>query len=472
VRKLSIILIVFILFNIFFVDVRCFAENSSIKRLESMSNVEISHLTDEEIKTAIISSDDYFDSVSAYLRYGETTSGDYDERINVALNISSYRKYRKIIYGQPFERQNNYPGVVLHGSEPKYIGFNVFGNAVTNDKYPGDSEGDEPPEKDWIMDLGQYSDSWEIFSRSSLEDDEKISMYDHMLNSDTINDDAVGTYTLAEILNKKMGNLNRYLKSNISKLREELESVVELQMLPTFESDGSFVMGRYKGRRKKYDTMGWPRFGEPEEYLTIEPEKEYIVMFPNQNEVENKFKVTLHMKDKLSGMDTYKLMKENVKLGLGEDKVAKVEAINPTYTFTKKYNRSDYDLGKNTVVEMGKYSFNSIFDEPYIGEETCDFQLDIKMDGNIIADFIINHNDTDYTEKLITLGEGKWDDGDDKVKLVLKDNSEIIDSNSDDNNIERKIISWNWYINDTKGNYILLNSKIKKSTFNDQYSFL
>ncbi|MCT4633419.1 MAG: hypothetical protein N4A76_11885, partial [Firmicutes bacterium] len=107
---------------------------------------------------------------------------------------------------------------------------------------------------------------------------------------------------------------------------------------------------------------------------------------------------------------------------------------------------------------MGKYSFSSIFNEPYIGEGTCDFQLDIKMDGNIIADFIIDHNDTDYTEKLITLGEGKWDDGDDKVKLVLKDNSEIIDSNSDDNNIERKIISWNWYISDTKGNYILLNS--------------
>jgi hypothetical protein len=206
-----------------------------------------------------------------------------------------------------------------------------------------------------------------------------------MLNSDTINDDVVGTYTLAEILYKKMGNLNRYLKSNVPKLREELESVVELQMLPTFESDGSFVMRRYKGRRKKYDTMGWPRFGKPEEYLTIEPEKEYIVMFPNQNEVENKFKVTLHMKDKLSGMDTLRLINPVIDFGFGKLS-SEVEAKNPTYIFTKKYNRSDYDLGKNTVVEMGKYSFNSIFNEPYNGEGTCDFQLDIKMDGNIIED--------------------------------------------------------------------------------------
>ncbi|MCT4632135.1 MAG: hypothetical protein N4A76_05290, partial [Firmicutes bacterium] len=240
-RKIAIALVISILFQAIFISKSDFAENDSINKLGSMNDIELSKLTDDEIFLIITSSKDYPERIGAKLRYNGSTSGDYDISKMVNLNISSYRKYRKIVYGLPFDQQKNYPGTVLYGSESKYIGFNNQGNAVTNDKYPGDSEGDEPPDKDWIEAPKKYKESWELFDRSSLEDEEKISMYDHMLNSDTINDDAVGTYTLAEILYKKMGNLNRYLKSNVPKLREELESVVELQMLPTFESDGSFV---------------------------------------------------------------------------------------------------------------------------------------------------------------------------------------------------------------------------------------
>ncbi|MCT4631341.1 MAG: hypothetical protein N4A76_01225, partial [Firmicutes bacterium] len=240
-KKLSYLLIIVIIFQAICPEYMLFAADDDIRRLNSMSEVELSHLSDIEIIEMITSSDDYPLGIDALIRFNEGTQGGYDRKEYVEINVITYRKYRKIVYGKPFDQQRNYPGITIQGSEAKYLGFNNQGNAVTNDRFPGDSEGDEPPDKEWISSKKQYRRTWDILDKSSLEDNEKISMYDHMLNSDTINDDAVGTYSLAEILYKKMGNLNRYLKSNVPKLREELESVVELQMLPTFESDGSFV---------------------------------------------------------------------------------------------------------------------------------------------------------------------------------------------------------------------------------------
>lgn len=258
-KKISYILLIVMIFQVIFPLYSLYAENDEIRKLGSMSDIEISHLSDSDILGMITSSDDYPVGIEALIRCNENTQGAYDRKEYVEININTYRKYRKIVYGVPFDQQRNYPGLTIEGSQSKYLGFNNQGNAVTNDKYPGDSEGDEPPDKDWIVEENKHFKTWKMLDGSSLEDKEKLLMYDHMLNSDTINDDAIGTYTLAEILYKKMGNLNRYLKSNVTKLREELESVVELQMLPTFESDGSFVMRRLKGNRIKYDTMGWPR---------------------------------------------------------------------------------------------------------------------------------------------------------------------------------------------------------------------
>jgi hypothetical protein len=134
-----------------------YLESWTVSNLKTITDNELSKLSDDEIKSIIISSDDYTETVVGKIRTNETSEGNVDRRIyNLELNVSVYRKYKKIVYGKPFNYQRDYPGKKIQGQETKYLGFNNLGNPVTNDKYPGNSRGIEPPDKVWNYYSNRY----------------------------------------------------------------------------------------------------------------------------------------------------------------------------------------------------------------------------------------------------------------------------------------------------------------------------
>ncbi|MCT4660796.1 MAG: hypothetical protein N4A40_02970 [Tissierellales bacterium] len=451
-KKIAVILVFLLLIQAVPIDTFNYGESTmTINKLVSMSVAELSALTDKQIFEAITSSINYPPDTDGTLSYDGRTR---KERVD--LNISSFRKYRQIIYGVPFDKQSDYGGKVLDKSEPKYLGFNKSGDPMTNDKYPGANLGEEPPNKKWIVRSNQHADSWRPFNDSS---DDKTELFNHMLKTDTINSDAVGRYTLEEILQKTdgMSNLSSLIGSNNETLRQKLSSVAKLQSLPTFFSQGSFVMKHIHNKTEYYDTMEWDRIKSFKGSLTIEPEKKYILMLPEDDEVTNKFKVTFHYDDKISGgMDTEKLLPNEIELNLSTQ-VEFVDKRNPTYTFSKTYKRSELANGKiNRKKEEASTSFDTLVGDEFGFKNSTEFEIDVKMKGPISVDFTVNHDAMVYEDnEMIILDEGMWDSSDDLVTIDLKDETILSPSLLDDIP-DLKIVSWNWYIKKTSGEFELI----------------
>ncbi|MCT4631100.1 MAG: hypothetical protein N4A76_00015 [Firmicutes bacterium] len=282
-KKISLILVLLLLFQAIPINSFNFAEDLTPEKLVNLTDEKIASLTDQQIITGITSDEDYPLSRSGKLYDNFKLEGTPIRTIDVSLNIDTFRKYKQIVYGNPFNSQDNYEGKILLKSEAKFLGFNNQGDPVTNDLYPGDSGGTEPPDKKWLFDDNEYERSWDQVSEKVAKDQDISELYRHMLTTDTINTDAVGSYTLSEILEKRMGNLTAYLDSPIE-LREKLESVAQLQMLPTFVSKGIFVMRHNTKGWEQYDTMEWKRLGQLHHSMTIIPEKETVVMLPEDDE--------------------------------------------------------------------------------------------------------------------------------------------------------------------------------------------
>ncbi|MCT4631098.1 MAG: hypothetical protein N4A76_00005, partial [Firmicutes bacterium] len=476
-RKIAIVLTFLLLMQAIPIGSLAFASSLSPVDLVNMDEAEIEALSDTDIYNAITSSDNYPPTVEAKLKNGGST-----DNVTVSLNINSYRKYRLIVYGVPFEKESKYPGKTLPGSEPKFLGFNEKGIPVTNDKSPSLPGDKEPYEKKWNHYTNQYEKTWTDVSNTDASGQDISALYKHLLLSGTINDDASDNYTLAYILYGVMGDLKKYLGGDEDTLREKLESVVQLQMLPTFVSKGSFKMTHNTvtddnpSGSKRYDTMEWERLGDINEHLTVVPEKKKIVMFPDQDEVTNKFTVTVHYDDKVSGMDTSGLIKSFVKIGM-DNMSENVPSTNPTFTFTKTYKRDEYKFGIYDIEENGGFYFESIFGDKYDGNEKCSFELEVKMQGDLAVDFISKHDSKicdDYLNPIV-LNEGSWDSPDDIVKIDLEDKSLI--SQALVNEIpDAKIISWNWFVKNKDGSFEQFNSTLTPNisydlTFGSDYTF-
>jgi hypothetical protein len=474
-RKIAIVLTLLLLIQAIPIGSLAFASSLSPVDLVNMDEAEIEALSDTDIYNAITSSDKYPPAIDGILKYSGKT-----EMVKVNLNIDSYRKYRLIVYGVPFEKESNYNGKILPGSESKFLGFNEKGIPVTNDKYPSLPGDKEPYEKKWNHYSGQYKKSWQDVSNTDASGEDITALYKHLLLSGTINDDASDNYTLAYILYGVMGDLKKYLGGDEDTLREKLESVVQLQMLPTFVSKGSFKMthntvtDENPTGSKRYDTMEWERLGDIKEHLTIVPENKKIIMLPEQDEVTNKFTVTVHYDDKVSGMDTEQLIKENVELDLG-GKFETVRSNNPTFTFTKIYKRDEYNFGTYDIEETGGFYFESIFGDKYDKEGKANFELDVRMRGNIGVQFDVKHEDAVHNSvnPPVYTENGKWDSPDDKVTVVLEDKTEVNpqEVELDDGTIKKvEVISWVWYLKNNDGSYQQLSTTLNP-TFTKEVVF-
>jgi hypothetical protein len=210
-RKISLILVLLLLFQAIPINSFNFAEDLTPEKLVNLSDEKIEDLTDQQIIDGITSDGDYPLSRDCYLYDNFKLDGRPIRTVHVSLNINTFRKYKQIVYGNLFNSQDNYEGKILPKSEAKFLGFNNQGDPVTNDLYPGDSGGTEPPDKKWLFGDNEYEKSWRQVSNKVAKDQDISELYRHMLTTDTINADAVGSYTLAEILKQEMGNLTAYL---------------------------------------------------------------------------------------------------------------------------------------------------------------------------------------------------------------------------------------------------------------------
>ena len=82
-------------------------------------------------------------------------------RNGMSLNYSTYKRYAKIVYGNPFGDYKS--------GEYRYLGQNDIGREVTNTKFPNDVTSSGPPETWNFTDVSGAKGSWGSVTNTNLE---------------------------------------------------------------------------------------------------------------------------------------------------------------------------------------------------------------------------------------------------------------------------------------------------------------
>jgi hypothetical protein len=172
----------------------------------------------------------------------------------ITLNPAIYLTYDKVVYESPhgdFKNQQQgektlkpfYPkwknNSGVHG-EYRYLGVDISGNTIFNEDFP----------KDFVSGKKLEDKNWDKAIENGLLWDElkqtNPAIISYILHKPVMDDGALTTYTLMDILKKKTTDEDQALY------------YIQLQSLPTFYADGVVKLTHSKGAY--YDTFNIPKF--------------------------------------------------------------------------------------------------------------------------------------------------------------------------------------------------------------------
>jgi len=148
--------------------------------------------------------------------------GDY-------LNAGVYKLYGVAVYGFPHEHDTGRDKKWVNGRyEYRHLGYDYFGNCITNDRFPPDFPPDSAPLPDRI---------WQVVDRDLISWDSKVAHNDQenrILNYSPIRNEGIPyNYSLAQVVQKQAG-------SDITNQRRHML----VQVAPGLISDGSVRLTR------------------------------------------------------------------------------------------------------------------------------------------------------------------------------------------------------------------------------------
>ncbi|HHW32105.1 MAG TPA: hypothetical protein GXX20_10625 [Clostridiaceae bacterium] len=327
------------------------------------------------------------------------------------LNAGVYKLYGVAVYGLPHEHDIDKDKKWVNGRyEYRHLGYDYFGNCITNDRFPADFPPDSAPLPDRIWQVVDKNlDSW---YRNLAHDDQ---LYRILNYSPIRNDGILYNYSLSQVVQKQAG-------SDITNQRRYML----VQVAPGLISDGSVRLTRKASDGTlRYMTFIIDRFNYGTPICTIDASDAVIEGDMEYVDIPVTVKGDFSTMNLPMGKRTSDVINEVVLTFEGASRTA--TASNPFATFTKRVYKKDLNNGRNSITLEGILDAGSVY---RLQGDRCEYQ-GIRATKTINVEVKPSNAYVDIT--VTAIPEEKQVDGSKDEKVTVKVTAQLKNYNNHSN---------------------------------------